>query len=190
MKRIICVLFSAIIIFGSVGCSANSAENKTSKSNQKGVADILSSAAEAQPTTVGSVTVPATSAPADNIQYPELEYDAEVDLTEFNSNMVYSEVAAMVSTPEKYIGKTVKMQGTFDVYTDINTGTYYYACIIKDATACCSSGIEFSWKGEHKFPDDYPSVGTPVTVGGVFETYPEGDKNYCRLKEADVVFGT
>lgn len=92
--------------------------------------------------------------------------------------------------PEKYIGKTVKMQGTFDVYTDINTGTYYYACIIRDATACCSSGIEFSWKGEHKFPDDYPSVGTPVTVGGVFETYPEGDKNYCRLKEADVVFGT
>ncbi|MEE1016684.1 MAG: hypothetical protein U0L27_03315 [Ruminococcus sp.] len=190
MKKLICLLFAVIIAIGAAGCSGNSAENKTSKSNGQGVADILSSAAETQPTTVGSVTVPATTAAAANIKYPELDYEAEVDLTALNSNMVYSEVAAMVSTPEKYIGKTVKMQGTFDVYTDINTGTYYYACIIRDATACCSSGIEFSWKGEHKFPDDYPSVGTPVTVGGVFETYPEGDKNYCRLKEADVVFGT
>ena len=190
MKKLICLLFAVIITLVAVGCSGNSAENKTSKSNGKGVADILSSAAETQPTTVGKATAPATVAPAANIKYPELDYDAEVDLTKLNSNMVYSEVAAMVSTPEKYIGKTVKMQGTFDVYTDIKTGTYYYACLIKDATACCSSGIEFSWKGEHKFPDNFPSVGTPVTVGGIFETYAEGGKNYCRLKEADVVFGT
>ena len=103
-----------------------------------------------------------------------------------NSNMVYSEVAAMVSTPEKYIGKTVKMQGTFDVYTDINTGTYYYACIIQDATACCSSGIEFSWKGEHKFPDDYPKSDELITVAGTFAPYSddEGESTAYELKDA------
>jgi hypothetical protein len=188
MKKFICILIVLVIAVSAVGCSGSSTDNKASKTSQQGVADILSSAAETQPDSSQSATAPATIAPKTNIKYPELDYEAEVDLTVLNSNMVYSEVAAMVSTPEKYIGKTVKMNGTFDVYTDIKTGKYYYSCIIQDATACCSSGIEFSWKGEHKFPEDYPAVGTPLTVGGVFETYPEGDKQYCRLKDAEVVF--
>lgn len=189
IKRLICILCAAVMAAGAAGCSS-SADNKASKTNVKGVGDILSSASSSQSVTQAA-SASATIAPvADDINYPELDYTAEVDLTVLNSNMVYSEVAAMVNTPEKYMGKTVKMNGTFDVYTDINTGTYYYSCIIKDATACCSSGIEFAWKGEHKFPDDYPPVGTPLTVGGIFETYPEGDKYYCRLKEAEVVFGT
>ena len=198
MKRFVCLICAAVMVFAAVGCSNNSTDNKASKSTQKGVNDILSSAAQTDPAAtqaasqaaIQSASAPVNPAPADNIKYPELDYDAEVDLTTLNSNMVYSEVSAMVNTPDKYIGKKVKMNGTFDVYTDIKTGKYYYSCLIKDATACCSSGIEFIWKGDHKFPDDYPAVGTPVTVGGIFETYPEGNKVYCRLKDADVVFGT
>lgn len=198
MKRLVCLICAAVMVFAAAGCSNNSTDNKASKSTQKGVNDILSSAAQTDPAATQAASQAATQAasapvnpaPADNIKYPELDYDAEVDLTTLNSNMVYSEVSAMVNTPDKYMGKKVKMNGTFDVYTDIKTGKYYYSCLIKDATACCSSGIEFLWKGDHKFPDDYPAVGTPVTVGGIFETYPEGNKVYCRLKDADVVFGT
>ena len=183
MKKIITVISSLIVLsmlLAGCGASSSQPENKAAQTSKKTINDILAESRANQ-----------TTAPiVDDTEYPELDYDAEVDLTKLNSNMVYSEVAAMVNTPEKYMGKTVKMNGTFDVYTDINTGTYYYSCIIKDATACCSSGIEFAWKGEHKFPDDYPPVGTPLTVGGIFETYPEGDKYYCRLKEAEVVFGT
>ena len=195
MKKLVCLFFAVLMVIAA-GCSDSSTKNKASKSNQSGVGDILSSAADSSSNSAAtqaatqSTIATLNQTPAEDIKYPELDYDAEVDLTKLNSNMVYSEVAAMVSTPDKYKGKTVKMQGTFDVYTDIKTGNYYYSCIIKDATACCSSGIEFTWKGDHKFPDDYPAVGTPVTVGGVFETYPEGDKFYCRLKDADVVFGT
>lgn len=198
MQRIVCLICAAVMAFAVAGCSGNSTDNKASKSNQKGVNDIMSSAAQTDPSATQAATqsaAQAASAPLDkipegNINYPELDYDAEVDLTKLNSNMVYWEVSAMVNTPDKYIGKKVKMNGTFDVYTDIKTGKYYYSCIIKDATACCSSGIEFLWKGDHKYPDDYPAVGTPVTVGGVFETYLEDNKVYCRLKNADVVFGT
>ncbi len=196
MQRIVCLICAAVMAFAVAGCSGNSTDNKASKSNQKGVNDIMSSAAQTDPSATQAATqsaAQAASAPLDkipegNINYPELDYDAEVDLTKLNSNMVYSEVSAMMNTPAKYKGKKVKMNGTFDVYTDIKTGKYYYSCIIKDATACCSSGIEFLWKGDHKYPDDYPAVGTPVTVGGVFETYLEDNKVYCRLKNADVVF--
>ena len=34
------------------------------------------------------------------------------------------------------------------------------------------------------YPDDYPQVNTPITIGGVFETYSEGEATYCRLKNA------
>ena len=40
----------------------------------------------------------------------------------------------MMTSPEDYIGKTVKMKGMYSVYHDESTDKYYFACIIKDAT--------------------------------------------------------
>lgn len=58
----------------------------------------------------------------------------DVDLTALSSTMVYSEVYNMMTSPEDYIGKTVKMKGMYSVYHDESTDKYYFACIIKDAT--------------------------------------------------------
>ena len=116
--------------------------------------------------------------------------------------MVYSVVYDMVTEPSSYEGKTVKMDGIFDVYTDENTGKNYYACIIQDATKCCSSGIEFELKEERVYPDEYPdnkpvhlsgektgnltvsADGSYITVTGVFETYEEDGILYCTLRNA------
>ena len=58
----------------------------------------------------------------------------DVDLTALSSTMVYSEVYNMMTSPEDYIGKTVKMKGMYSVYHDESTDKYCFACIIKDAT--------------------------------------------------------
>ncbi len=108
----------------------------------------------------------------------------DVDLTVLSSTMVYSEVSDMMTSPENYMGKSVRMNGAFAVYHDESTDKYYYACIIKDATACCSQGIEFELKGDHKYPDDYPEVGAEITVEGEFDTYKEGENQYCTLRNA------
>jgi len=42
----------------------------------------------------------------------------DLDLTALSSTIVYSEVYNMMVTPEKYIGKTVKMSGAFSSYYD------------------------------------------------------------------------
>ena len=110
--------------------------------------------------------------------------DIDVDLTQMSSTMIYSEVYNMVSTPEDYIGKTVKMNGSFSVYEDGGTGKVYFACMIADATACCSQGIEFTLSGEYVYPDDYPEVGSEIVVQGIFETYEENGYLYCQLKDA------
>ena len=108
----------------------------------------------------------------------------DVDLTTLSSTAVYAEVWNMMAEPESYIGKTVKMKGIFAVYEDETTGQKYFACIIADALGCCQQGLEFILKGEHKYPDDYPTVDSEITVTGTFETYTEDKFTYCRIKDA------
>lgn len=111
----------------------------------------------------------------------------DVDLTSKSANMVYTEVYNMMVTPEKYIGKTVKMKGTFAQYHDEAADKYYFACIIKDAMACCSQGMEFVLNKKYKFPKDYPKEGDKICVIGVFQTYKEGKDTYCTLTNARIV---
>lgn len=105
----------------------------------------------------------------------------DVDLTKLSSTMVYSEVFNMTNAPEKYIGKTVRMRGKFSVYENTQTGARYFACVIADATSCCSQGIEFA-------PDlteiSSLTVGSEITVRGEFSAYEEDGTRYCRLKNA------
>ena len=109
----------------------------------------------------------------------------DVDLTTLNAIMVYSEVNNMMTVPEDYVGKKVKMNGKLAVYEYPERN--YYTCIIADATACCQQGMEFLWAGDHKYPDDYPNEGDNIVVTGVFDIYFEGDKKYCQLKDATLV---
>ena len=107
----------------------------------------------------------------------------DVDLTMLSSTMVYSEVYNMMVTPNDYVGKVIKMNGTFNSYHDENTDTTYYFCIIQDATACCAQGVEFILTD----PSGYPQIGDNVTVVGTFSTYMEGEDMYCTLKDSQIV---
>ena len=111
----------------------------------------------------------------------------DVDLTALSSTMVYSEVYNMMTTPDDYIGKVVKMDGAFAVFHDEGSSDYYFACIVKDATACCAQSIEFLLAGEHSYPKDYPYEGDEICVVGVYDTYKDGDSTYCTLKNAKIV---
>lgn len=115
--------------------------------------------------------------------------EVDVDLTAMSSTIVYSEVFNMVSNPDSYIGKTVRMEGPCSVYQDENTGVLYYACIIQDATACCAQGMEFELDETYDRPDDYPKEGEEVTVEGTFDTYMENGYLYCTLRDGRLIDG-
>ncbi|MCR4687071.1 MAG: hypothetical protein K5659_05835 [Lachnospiraceae bacterium] len=110
--------------------------------------------------------------------------EIDVDLTALSSVMVYSEVYNMMMSPDDYVGKTIKMDGLCAVYHDEATDNYYYACVITDATACCSQGIEFELNDTYVYPDDYPEDGDYVCVMGTFDIYQEGEYYYCTLRNA------
>ena len=137
--------------------------------------------------TVATDATEATAANQTEAGQAEQSGGIDVDLTTMSSTMVYSEVQNMMQKPTDYLGKTVRMQGAFSV-AEVGKNRYF-ACIIKDAAACCSQGIEFEWKGDHSYPEDYPEQGADITVVGTFTTYKEGQQQYCQLKNAEVKFG-
>ena len=157
MKKMICALLALLMIIALVGCGTEANNNSTPSGTQK-----------------------------------ENTKSIDVDLTKLSSTMVYSEVYAMMTAPEDYIGKTVRMNGQFALYqaTDASgqpvPDQIYFACVIADATACCQQGLEFILAGDAKYPDDYPEPGTDITVVGEFQTYSEGQYQYCHLLNSTI----
>lgn len=111
----------------------------------------------------------------------------DIDLTILSSTMLYSEVYNMMMTPENYIGKVVRMHGLCSTFesaaVDGQPAKVYYTCIIFDATACCSQGIEFVLAGAVG-AEAYPPLDTEITVTETFQTYHENGILYCHLLDA------
>lgn len=110
----------------------------------------------------------------------------EVDLAAISGDVVYAQVYDMMMKPEDYIGKVVKMKGSYSFYHEEETNTDYHACIIQDATACCASGIEFEPVTGFTCEEDRPAENEVITVTGVFDTYMDGEYEYCTLRNAVV----
>ena len=114
----------------------------------------------------------------------------DVDLTKMSTTIVYSQLFNMIAEPERYLGKTVKIKGTFASY-DLPPEfgrKKAFAVVILDATACCQQGIEFVWEGNHQYPKDYPAEGKSITVTGVFQSYRVQNYDCFCLKTNDVQF--
>ncbi len=111
----------------------------------------------------------------------------DIDMTLLSNTMVYSELFNMMVSPEDYIGKSVKMKGTFSAVHDDASGNDYFACVVMDATACCSQGLEFIPVESYRYPEDFPAEGEKICIKGVFDMYEEGDYSYCTLKDASLI---
>lgn len=111
----------------------------------------------------------------------EADPNVDLDLTALSSTMVYSEVFNMMMAPEEYEGKTLKIDGICNVYQDPETGKTYYACIVQDATQCCSQGLEFVLDESQYEASDYPENGDEIVISGDFSTYTEGEYQYITI---------
>lgn len=184
-QRSIFLIIAALVfvLALSAGCGGQDTKSRTAN-KQSGVNDILQQEmSKADAANESSRQNPLPEPSKNNISQDvtgQKKDGIDVDLTVLSANMVYAEVYNMMISPNDYINKTIKMEGTAASYHDEKTKKDYYACIIKDATACCSQGIEFELTGDYKYPGD----GQHVSVTGVFTTYKEGDTSYCTLKNA------
>lgn len=100
----------------------------------------------------------------------------DIDLSRMSGTVVYGMVYQMVTTPEKFIGKHVKMKGVFSSYYDNETKQRFFGCVISDALACCSQGLAFELAKPRKFPEEFPEEGAPITITGDFDLVKEEDE--------------
>ena len=179
MKKALCIVMILALCAALAGCGDKQDGRSGSVSQSKSVNDVLNEGTKTDTPQTGATDQ------SQNAQDPKESgndpvYDkVDVDLTKLNSTMVYSEVYNMMYYPDDFLGKTVRMKGAFGYAVGDNR--YYFACVIADATACCSQGIEFVLNTERTFPDEYPAPGSEITVVGVFDTYFEGENRYCQL---------
>lgn len=189
-KIIIALLLSLCLMVFGAACGDDSSDSRGGGGTAPGVSDVLEQGmAEAdgegsqdrQPGV--NENAPAPEEISDDATLSSTE-GIDIDLTELSSTMVYSEVYNMITEPDTYLGKVIRMEGPFAFFHDETSDKYYYACIISDATACCSQGIEFEPVNAKVFPDDFPEQDTVVTVTGTFDTYEENGYVYCTLRDA------
>ena len=189
-----CLLAGMFVLIVMCSCSYDRAEQKRPLGSETKVDTVLKQQADEQ-TTVITID----DAPVQEEDEPEEDKDPEemtekpaagidIDLTVLSSTMVYAEVYDMMYYPENYVGKSVKMKGLYASAYDDASGKRYHACIIQDATACCSQGIEFEPEGDIVYPDDFPLEGENVCVTGTFDTYTEGEQTYCTLRNASLIY--
>ena len=191
MKRFVCLLLSLLTLGGLTACAGQTTEATEET--------VLSAAAPAEtaplPTQPPETTEPEeeTTVPTEEATQPVNPSGGFVDLTTLSSTMVYAEVFAMTSSPEEYVGKTIKMRGMFSkgqLYAadgSLADGGTVFACIIQDATACCAQGIPFDLAGDYEYPQDYPELGAEITVEGTFEIHEQSGVEFCRLRDAAFV---
>ena len=171
MKRF---LKGFLLLCAAAALTACGAKPEAASSVVTALPESASSSAAAIPAPEHSVQLPEnTTADTSDIR---AGMDADLDLTQLSSTVVYAEVYNMLVTPENYTDKIVRMTGEYQEYIDEQTGELYHSCVIYDALACCQQGVEFVLTD-----GDYPEEGTPITVVGRYETYTTPYYDYFHL---------
>jgi hypothetical protein len=187
MKKILACIICLTLAFGVTACGK--ASDKDSNGDTKIISDAKNKQENSKSNTKKDVSKKEVAGDAGKGKSSKTKSKTkgnkiDVDLNNLNANVVYSQVFLMMTEPDKFIGKRIRMSGQFNVYAaeegNPSGVTEYYAIIIADAQACCQQGIEFVWPG-HTYPEGFPEVKSNASVTGIFEVYEENGKKYCRL---------
>lgn len=187
MKKILACIICLTLAFGVTACGK--ASDKDSNGDTKIISDAKNKQENSKSDTKKEVNKKEVADDAGKGKSSKSKSKTkgnkiDVDLNNLNANVVYSQVFLMMTEPDKFIGKRIRMSGQFNVYAaeegNPSGVTEYYAIIIADAQACCQQGIEFVWPG-HTYPEGFPEVKSNASVTGIFEVYEENGKKYCRL---------
>jgi hypothetical protein len=101
------------------------------------------------------------------------------EVFEIKEKMFIAQCNDVYLNPPEYVGKTIKLEGIYDKYTDVDGGrTYNY--VIRYGPGCCgndgTAGFEFLYDG------DLPELGDWIEAIGTVEMAKEGDYEYVVLR--------
>lgn len=106
---------------------------------------------------------------AENIPPPL--FDVDVDFTTFSGDEFDDEYSNIIFWhTEDYIGKTMRIIGSYYGFFDNNTDRHYHFIFLEDSMGCCVRQFEFNFS-EGNEPDEFPEESTIIDLTGVFGEY-------------------
>jgi uncharacterized membrane protein YcgQ (UPF0703/DUF1980 family) len=107
--------------------------------------------------------------------------DIPVDV-DVREKMFLTQMTELYVNIPDYLGKTIALEGMFDIFTDQTTGDVYHT-VYRKSPGCCGNdgytGLEVVWPDESK---TYPLLNDWVHAVGVLEQYEENGVPYLRLQ--------
>lgn len=188
-KKVLMIMSILAVLALAAGCGSEASSGTTAAAgNANSVEAVLEQRAQ-EDATQGAQPTEEETETTKEAQFEDIytSEDVDIDLTQLSGTMLYAQVNNMMYKPEEFIGKTVKLPGTFSAVYSEEAQKYYFGCLVYDQAACCTLGVEFELPETYVYPDDYPEEGAEIVVAGTFDTYEEGPYTYCVLRNAQLV---
>ena len=183
MKKLTAFLLAAVLVFSLCACGGNAdpaaqTDNVDTVSNTTDTGTPLTTPDNSADVTTSSLPV-SENAEAERAAAAKLaDYDVDIDIEGLNKNMVTAQMTAIMQDPASYLGKTIRVTGTYEQTYYEATDKYYNYVLGYDETACCAAwGIEF-------YGDEVPEKIEPYTsisMVGTISTYQEEGIDYTYI---------
>ena len=106
----------------------------------------------------------------------------DYDFTKINYYVASGVLFDMLVSSEKYVGKTVKINGQF--LSDVYDGRQVMAVVLWDVGGCCPTGLTVVPSDGMRYPADFPESGSFATFCGVMKMCAQGeDDSLCLVVE-------
>jgi hypothetical protein len=110
----------------------------------------------------------------------------DVDLTALSDVMQQAMLLNIVTKPENYLGKTMKIEGEYDSWCPGNVPIdCSHFILFSDAAACCKTGFEFRCNDGKT--NNYPEKDAKIRIVGVISSYKMSGRSLYYLATDDVV---
>jgi hypothetical protein len=113
----------------------------------------------------------------------------DVDLTRLGDNMRMAEYANILSTPEEFLGKTIRVSGLYFTIVDPVSWRLTNIVTITEPDSCCPpEGFEvIVGSFDNPLPFDFPLEGRRIELAGVFSSYNVEGFDFYYLAVDDIV---
>jgi len=92
--------------------------------------------------------------------------DLVIDIVEMSETLVGATMLNIINEPERYMGKTIRVAGTYQPFYWDEEDRYFHDLVIESQAGCCPKILEFILNDE-----DYPMVGTMIELVGIYSSY-------------------
>jgi len=101
------------------------------------------------------------------------EHDVDIDFSDLSMTMIQAEYQRILSNSEDYMGKTIKMNGTYYSFQIDEAGNIAHFVIIIPGDDCCQMGFEFKRGENYVYPADYPAQNAMIMVTGTLDKHEQ-----------------